>query len=509
MLPPGVGSVWYGAFHFGLPIPLEAGGDALPFAMPPSLILRITDSVSGRTAARRLDCPADREAPLGRLLERCLRDAPNDDRLVRTGAVTTDGLLAVRNLQDLVYRSDDSGRLTEIFAGVKFSQEGRPAGLDQPASIQPAVAGDVPLELIDVTVDRTDAGYDRNWTGFHRRRWSHDGHFYEDFVRNAVATAYSPKESDRALRADTPGRQRKLIHALARRIWTSDFENYSRFADGGLRFKTGDETVWNIAGGAGGICTEKVQALKFLTDHYRLESEYLLGGPNAPGPFPAERLREMLNTFDFRFAQRHMRYWQHAALLYWVDGEPLLVDATNGNIPFLFLRGDAAQRLLRDDGAGNRPSVSVRMVAETEDYYYHRVDQDIPQNLFFALEGWLDDADLVQVFENELGLYLSERHYVMPLPYRSEGEFRRSKQRYEELCQSAGFRVDVSADWNLDGPVGKELAAANPAVAARLLAARDKLVARYDWWDGPGHRSGLAVIALKPPSAIMGREETP
>ena len=152
--------------------------------MPPSLILRITDSVSGRTAALRLDCPADHEAPLGRLLKRYLRDAPNDDRLIRTGAVTAEGLLSLRSLQDLVYRSDDSGRLTDIFAGVKFLQDGRPAGLAQPASIQAAVAGDVPLELIDVAVDRTDAGYDRNWTGFHLRRWNHDGHF----MMNSYAT---------------------------------------------------------------------------------------------------------------------------------------------------------------------------------------------------------------------------------------------------------------------------------------------------------------------------------
>ena len=477
--------------------------------MLPSLILRITDNVSGKIAALRLDYRADHATPLGLLLERYLRDAPNDDRLVRTGAVAADGLLSLRNLQDLVYRSDDSGRITDIFAGVKFLQQGRPACLAKPASIQSAVAGDVPLELVDVAVERTDAGYDRNWTGFHIRRWNHDANFYADFVRNAVAAAYGPQDSERVLRADTPCRQRKLIRALASKIWNSDFENYSRFSNEGLRFKSGDETVRNIAAGRGGICTEKVQALKFLTDHYQLESEYLLGGPNAPGPFPVDRLREMLNTFDFRFAKRHMRYWQHAALLYWVDGEPLFVDATNGNIPFLFLRGDAARRLLSDDAAGTRASVPVQMVVETEDYYYHRVEQDIPENLFFALEGWLDDADLVQVFENELGLYLSERHYVMPLPYRSEGEFRRLRHRYEELSRNAGFRVDLSADWTLDGPVGRELAACKPAVAAHLLAAQDRLVARYDWWDCPGHRSGLAVIALKPFPSVSHEGQSP
>ena len=474
----------------------------------PSLILRIIDTVSGRSAALRLDDPADRAAPLGRLLERYLRNAPNDDRLMRTGAITTDGLRSLRSLQDLVYRSDYSGRLTDVFAGVRFLQQGRPAGLAQPASVQSATAGDVPLDLIDVAVDRTDAGYDRNWVGFHLRRWRHDPHCYETFVRTAVVAAYGPSDADRVLRLDTPCRQRQLIRALAVRIWNSDFENYSRFVDEGLRFKTGDETVRNIATGAGGICTEKVQALKFLTDHYQLESEYLLGGPNAPGPLPADRLREVLDTFDFRFAQRHMRYWQHAALLYRVDGEPLLVDATNGNIPFLFLRGEAGRQLLDDSAGGDRSSVRVRMVAEAEDYHYHRVDQDIPQNLFFALEGWLDDTDLVQVFENELGLYLSDRHYVMPLPYRSEGEYRRLKSRYEELCRRASFQADVSADWTLDGPVGQELAARRPTVAAGVLAAEDKLIARYNWWDCPDHRAGLAVIALRPSTMAAGGGQT-
>lgn len=477
--------------------------------MPQSLILRITDTVSGRTAALRLNDSADRTAPLGCLLERYLRDAPSDDRLVRAGAIRPDGLLALRCLQDMVYRSDDSGRLMDIFAGVKFIQQGRQACLAMPASVESATSGGVPLELIDVAVDRTDAGYDRNWVGFHLRRWRHDPNCYETFVQSAVAAVHDPNEADRVLRADTPCRQRKLIRALALRIWNSDFENYSRFGRDGLRFKTGDETVRNIAAGAGGICTEKVQALKFLTDHYQLESEYLLGGPNAPGPLPAERLREMLNTFDFRFAKRHMRYWQHAALLYHVDGEPLLVDATNGNIPLLLLRGEVGRRLLRNDAAGNRQSIRVQMIAEMEDYHYHQVEQDIPQNLFFALEGWLDDTDLVQVFENELGLYLSDRHYVMPLPHRTEADFQRLKLRYEELCLHAGFQADVSSEWTLDEPVGRELAACRPEVAAGVLAARDKLIARYNWWECPGHRAGLAVIALKPPAVPANGELRP
>lgn len=494
--------------------------------MPPPLILQITDTVSGRRAARRLDDPADRETPLGQLLTRCLQDETDDDRLLQTGAVTPDELLALRRLRDLVCRCDDAGRLTGIFSGVRFLRQGQPARLDLPAKAGSvaATAGNVPLELIDLAVDRTDAGYDRNWAGFHRRRWRHAAADYETFVRSTLTAAYGAAGAAMALPPDTPEGQRRLVCALARRIWRSDFENYSRFADDGLRFKTGDETVRNIAAGAGGICTEKVQALKFLTDHYGLESEYLLGGPDAPGPLPADRLRELLDTFDFRFARRHMRYWQHAALLYRVAGEPLLVDATNGNIPFLFLRGAAARRLLNDagpgagdgDGNGNgRPhALPVRMVADHEDYYYHRVEQDIPHNLFFALEGWLDDTDLVQVFENELGLYLSERHYVMPLPYRSAGEYRRLRGQYAELCRRAGLQADLSPQWTLDGTVGQDLAARCPAAAAGILAARDKLIDRYDWWEGSGHQAGLAVLDLQPKpaaaatTAVAGKEES-
>ena len=471
-------------------------------AMPLPLILQITDTVSGRSAALRLDDPSRREAPLGCLLTRCLQDETDDDRLLRRAAVMPDDLLSLRCLRDLVCHCDDSGRLTGIFSGVRFLQHGQPAPLELPASASSvaATAGNVPLELIDVAVDRTDVGYDRNWRGFHARRWRHAADCCEAFVRSALAAAYGPAGADQSLRLDTPARQRRLIYALARRIWRSDFESYSRFADAGLRFKTGDETVRNIAAGAGGICTEKVQALKFLTDHYGLESEYVLGGPDAPGPVPTDRLRELLETFDFRFAKRHMRYWQHAALLYHIAGEPLLVDATNGNIPFLFLRGKDARRLLTNAAAGPRPALPVRMVADTEDYYYHRVAQDIPHNLFFALEGWLDDTDLVQVFENELGLYLSAQHYVMPLPYRSESEYARLRRQYAEFCHRAGLLADLSPDWTLDGTVGQELVARCPTAAAGILAARDRLIARYDWWERPGHRAGLAVIRLQPPA---------
>ena len=58
----------------------------------------------------------------------------------------------------------------------------------------------------------------------------------------------------------------------------------------------------------------------------------------------------------------------------------------------------------------------VRMVVTDEEWYYHRVDQQLARDLVLALEGWIDDADLVQVFENELGLFISDRFIVCPFP---------------------------------------------------------------------------------------------
>ena len=80
----------------------------------------------------------------------------------------------------------------------------------------------------------------------------------------------------------------------------------------------------------------------------------------------------MLKTFDFSLSKRYMRYWQHTALLYRVDGARVLLDATNGNVPFLFLRDGEADPMLRREGKASLP---VRMVESEEQFYYHETLQ--------------------------------------------------------------------------------------------------------------------------------------
>ena len=462
---------------------------------PPSTpqVLQLRDTVSTRECSLLLE-PGDAGLTLGALLERYLRHAPID-RLLADERITPSSADALFAIQDLVYASDDSGKLMGMFHGIAFTDAGRPVTLADVPAQHSAQAGGQDIALLDITIDRIACEYDRNWRGFHARKWQRSPERWETFVRETLESDHGAKQADDLLQLDTPDRTLNFLRSLASRIWRSPFENYSRFTGRKLVYKSGDETIDNIIDGGGAICSEKVQALKFLTDQYGLESEYLIAGPGAPGPVPVDKLREILRTFDHTFAKRYMRYWQHTALLYHIDGTDVLVDATNGNIPFLFLHGDDADRMLRSE---SKQPLPVRMVESTEDFYYHRVPQDIPENLFFALEGWMTHSDLMQVLDNELGLYLSADYYVAPIAYRTEAAFQRERDEFLAICTRGNLPHSITPEWTLDTEVGRQFAAAEAGAASRIREARQHLLCRVDQCDGPGHEAGLAIIELRP-----------
>ncbi len=460
-------------------------------AANPNTVLRITDDVTGRRATLRID-PDDAALPLRDLLDLYVK-TPDTERLAEEGRITDASVEMLASIQDLIYACDDQGRLRDLYRGVEFAQGPRLVSADYPLRPSPVRADGRDVVLLDLNVDRTSVGYDRNWPGFSKRRWDRRPDFYTGFVADAVQGAHGKTRGDDVLGSDDPADRIDLLEALARRIWESDFESYSRFTGLKLAYKWGDETVGNIADGAGGICSEKVQALKFLTDHLGFDSEYVIAGPNVPDPVPEERLRELLTTFDFRFAKRHMRYWQHTALLYRVAGETLLVDDTNGNIPFLFVKGAEADRLL---GYDHKPAIPVRMAVQRESFYYHPVSQDIVNDLLFAMEGWVPYIDLVQVFDNELGLYISSDFMVTAVVFRDERGFEKAAAEYRAACRRGGRPVDVARNWALDSRLGGAFSAAHPAVAERVLDSREHLLARYDECHGAQHEAGLVVIGL-------------
>lgn len=457
-------------------------------------VLKITDGVTGIGASVLVPRPALRIA-VRDLVSAYLLDEAKDERLVERSQLKPEGLRSLRKISDLCCDWDVRGLQGAVFPEIGYVQSGEPVDPDAPPKVETLDVNGQSVDLADLTVDRSDAGYRRHWTGFQARRWRRDAAAYETFVVDCLRNVSDDGGVDDVLRLDTPDRVRALVAAVSLAVWTAPFENYSRFLDAGQRFKTGDETLLGIMAGNGGICTEKVQAVRFITDHYGIRAEYLLGGADASPPLPEARLRELLDAFDFRFARRHMRYWQHAALLYWIDEEPMMVDATNGNIPYLCRRGDDARRLLGENGLPAE-SLPVRMMGETEQWHYHRVEQSIPLDLFVALEGYLDDADLVQVFDNDLGLFLSRRFFVTPLPHTDSDDYLRTVAHYEEYCRNAGFRMSADLDWELalETPLGEEFALDEGGAAAGILAAQEKLLERYRWREGPEYRLGLAVV---------------
>ncbi|MCI0796010.1 MAG: hypothetical protein J4N99_04275 [Chloroflexi bacterium] len=459
-------------------------------------ILQIVDLVTGKRCALRID-PADTAITLAGLLDKYLKHPPVES-LLSEGRITEGYAQSLQDIQDLVYISADDGLLHEMFNGIAFRQENASIGLDEVPESADATVGGTTVSVVDIAIDRLNVGYDRNWAGFHKRRWERREKEYSEFVRRTLSARYSKEETTDILSLRTSDDKLRFIRALAKRIWKSDFENYSRFVGDRLQYKTGDEALRNIMDGGGGICSEKVQALKFITDHYGIESEYVLAGADASEPVPEDKLREMLTTFDFRFAKRYMRYWQHVALLYRVDGKDVLVDVTNGNIPFLFLVGDDAKRLLGDC---DKQPLTVKMSIADEDFYFHRVAQDIPESLYFAMEGWIEDVDLVQVFDNELGLYISSDFFVTAIVYKSGAAFAKLKGQYLQACEKAGVKCEVDANWSLESPLGLEFQESAPEAASKVIAVKEHLLTRYDECHGPSHQAGLVVIKLRPGNA--------
>ncbi len=459
--------------------------------MTENVILQLTDVVTTRRCALRID-PIDLDLTLDRLLDKYLKH-PQLETLRRERRIGADSEETLTSIQDLVYISSDSGSLTDMFEGVEFLQDGRFLDAPDTPHAELVTIGEKDALVVDLQIDRNGVGYDRNWVGFHRRRWDRHSAAFADFVAENVEMRFGTEWAKRIGELEMVDDKANFIHTLARRIWEADFENYSRFTGRKLVFKSGDETVLNIIDGRGGICSEKVQALKFLTDQYGLESEYVLSGPATPDPVPEDRLRQLLDTLDFRFSKRFMRYWQHLALLYRFDGMELLVDATNGNVPFLFVSGREADEILEYDP---KHPVRVRMAVKEEDFYYHRISQDIVEDMIFAMEGWIPYVDLVQVFDNELGLCITKDYMVAPVVFRTEKTFDTIRREYLRVCEEAGLDCEVSDEWGLVGPLGEAFAMDEPGKVEHIMESYDHLLDRYDEAHGSGHEAGLAIIRL-------------
>ena len=455
-------------------------------------LLRWNDHLTGRSCTLRI-ADSDVGCPLTKLVSKYLTDV-DPVLLADEGKILPGSVLTLLSIQDVSHMIDVQGALLSLAPGTVFRSEVRELDATETPPQTSARVGEAEVALIDITIDRSETGYSRNWQGFNRRRWQRSPSHFESFVEASVGQFHGNR-CDEVLALGDYNSQIKFLEAVASAIWEAPFENYSRFTGERLRYKTGDEALAHIIEGRGAICSEKVQALKFITDHFGFESHYVLAGPDTPGPVPVDHLRHVLDTFDFRGAAPAMRFWQHMALEYVIDGEHILVDATNGNIPFLLTFGSETDSILDDE----RPKpITTKMGTYPEKFYYHRAPDELALDLCYAMENFIPEIDLVQVFDNELGLALTSEFLVTPLPYRSAADFDSLTSTYNELAEPRSLAFDVDPQWRLKGPVGIEFTECEPFAAEMVMASYTHLVDRYNMFEDEHHEMGLAVIRLHP-----------
>jgi len=141
--------------------------------------------------------------------------------------------------------------------------------------------------------------------------------------------------------------------------------------------------------------------------------------------------------------------------------------------------------------------MTVRMSLHQEAFYYHRVSQDIPENFLFALERWIPEADLIQVFENELGLFISQEFFVTAIPYQNQREFLDLERQYKGACEKVGLTCFVGEEWNLDSEIGRQFTLRHAFASQQVLASKQHLLSRYNDSEGTGHQAGLVLVGLE------------
>ncbi|MCY4653003.1 MAG: hypothetical protein OXC95_07545 [Dehalococcoidia bacterium] len=451
--------------------------------------LRWSDYLTGKTCTVRVE-PTDVGAPIKRLVSEYLvvQDA---GMLVSDRRLLPDSLAQFQAFQDITLTLSDDGLPGPFVPGTVLRIGPRELSPDQAAPCEVVLLNGSYVHLLEVSIDRSDTGYVRNWRGFNQRRWERHANEFQRFVESATDTTCN---TDPHLSLDSFRSKTDFLRSIAKAIWDSPFENYSRFTGLRLPYKTADETLLNIIEGRGAICSEKVQALKFLTDAYGFDSGYVFAGPDAVGRLPSSELRRIIETFDFRDARHTMRYWQHIALEYTIDDQHILVDATNGNIPFLFLSGPECEAVLDTDFP---QPVPVMMGTYSENFYYHRAPEDLALDLCYAMENYIPEIDLVQVFDNELGLAITPEFLVAPVPFKNDEGFEELHQLYERLVSPNDLEMYVSSEWSLEGHLGESFCAQEPEAASAILDSRDHLLERYDQFEGFGHQMGLAIVRLQ------------
>ena len=404
---------------------------------------------------------------------------------------------------DSLFMLADDGTLGELIPGLRFRLGGRACDLDH------RLDGGCAAGPVRIEIDRSHTGYTRNWPAYLTRRWRLRADAYSRFVESVVEETYA-REAGSVLGLDTPDRVCRFLAAVASRIYASPYETYSRYLEPGAPFKSCDQTLDRILEGDGGNCAEKAMALYFIAHGYGIAAEVILGGGDAVGKFPYRALRSILDqrTFDCEATRDAQRHWQHYAVLCRPSGNPeedVFCEVAGSNIPFLFLDADEASTFLDPN---RRTPIPVVITLEPIRLYYHRLArrQDLPLDLYYAMENFIESIDVIHTVDNELGLLHTGGYWVGAVAYRGRRELGRIVGEYERFVHRAGLdpRADVCFARELvpaRHPLLERFLGDHPFSADRIIAADARLRKRINSAN-PGSQMSYVIIDLQKKAAL-------
>ena len=193
----------------------------------------------------------------------------------------------------------------------------------------------------------------------------------------------------------------RFLFGVARVIHAAPFENFSKII-AGRQFRCGYEMWSNMAQGFGGVCGEKTAALKFICDILSIPNRPVLGSDDLiPDDFE-ESLRAYVDSGGSEELPLDIH---HHILEITVDSSRYLVDASNGNIPLVFLDGDGADALI---SGGFR----ARMVYRVDRMMMRRSSTWTGDMIETLSEYHVPELHLQYVFKQGLGLHISPQAYI-------------------------------------------------------------------------------------------------
>jgi len=222
-----------------------------------------------------------------------------------------------------------------LSAPLTLKQDGRHLGVDDQIILDGRESCVELIAVEDFPVDPTKVDLAK----INRRDYLRHQDFIEpvltelyDFAKYPLARIDRFEELRQGFADQQYSDQVSCVYRFAQIIYQAPVENYSRLV-AEHRFFSPLQMWRNILQGNGGLCAEKTSAFKFICDVLNIPSTAVFGSST---PIKGDIERQLV---DFcAGATPKPSFWlQHHMLEIRIGGRAILVDASNGNLPLLFL----------------------------------------------------------------------------------------------------------------------------------------------------------------------------